>query len=99
VIYGFGNGVRTIVKGTLPLVLFGAEGYATLIGRLGLPTLIAQAAGPAVGALLLARHGTIATLGLLAVLALLNLALSWSLRLGLRGSQPDALEAPSPVSR
>ena len=99
VIYGFGNGVRTIVKGTLPLVLFGAEGYATLIGRLGMPTLIAQAAGPAVGALLLARYGTIATLGLLSVLALLNLVLSWSLRLGLRRSQPSTLEAPSPVSR
>jgi MFS family permease len=99
VIYGFGNGVRTIVKGTLPLVLFGAEGYATLIGRLGLPTLIAQAAGPALGALLLARYGTAATLGLLVVLALLNLVLSWTLRLGLRCSQPDALEAPSPISR
>ncbi len=99
VIYGFGNGVRTIVKGTLPLVLFGAEGYATLIGRLGMPTLIAQAAGPAAGALLLARYGTVVTLGLLSVLALLNLVLSWSLRLGLRRSEPNAREAPSPVSR
>jgi MFS family permease len=99
VIYGFGNGVRTIVKGTLPLVLFGAEGYATLIGRLGMPTLIAQAAGPAAGALLLARYGTVATLGLLSVLALLNLVLSWSLRLGLRRSEPNTLEAPSAVPR
>jgi MFS family permease len=81
VIYGFGNGVRTIVKGTLPLVLFGAEGYATLIGRLGRPTLIAQAAGPALGALVLSRFGVTATLAMLAALALGNLGLSWALRL------------------
>lgn len=88
VIYGFGNGVRTIVKGTLPLVLFGADGYAALIGRLGLPTLVAQAAGPALGAWTLARYGVHATIGLLAALALLNLILSYALRLGLPGAEP-----------
>lgn len=80
IVYGVGNGVRTIVKGTLPLVLFGAEGYAALIGRLGLPTLIAQAIGPALGALVLSRYGVMPTLAMLSVLAFINLALSWTLR-------------------
>ncbi|MGO8915096.1 MAG: MFS transporter [Stellaceae bacterium] len=95
VIYGLGNGVRTIVKGTLPLVLFGAEGYATLIGRLGLPTLIAQAAGPALGAFVLTRYGVMPTLVMLAVLALANLVLSCTLRLALPQDQPTPQKQPS----
>ncbi|HXY99532.1 MAG TPA: MFS transporter [Stellaceae bacterium] len=90
VIYGLGNGVRTIVKGTLPLVLFGAEGYATLVGRLGMPTLIAQAAGPALGALVLSRYGVAPTLAMLAGLALVNLALSYALRIALPRRAPAA---------
>jgi len=68
--------VRGILKGTLPLVLFGAEGYATLIGRLGLPTLIAQAAGPALGAVALAQWGAMPLLAILVALAALNLGLA-----------------------
>ncbi len=82
-LFGLGNGVRGIVKGTLPLVLFGAAGYATLIGRLGLPTLIAQAAGPALGALALARWGPMPTLLVLTGLALANLLLSYAMRIAL----------------
>jgi len=79
-IFGLGNGVRGIVKGTLPLVLFGAEGYATLVGRLALPTLVAQAAGPYLGALTLDRWGVTPTLIAVAALAFLNLALAYALR-------------------
>ncbi len=95
VVYGLGNGVRTIVKGTLPLVLFGAEGYATLVGRLGLPTLLAQAIGPAVGALVLSRCGVTATLAMLVVLALGNLALSYALRIALSSDQGQPHEQAS----
>lgn len=83
VVFGLGNGVRGIVKGTLPLVLFGAEGYATLVGRLGLPTLIAQAAGPAFGAVALTRWGVAPTLLAVTALAFLNLLLAYALRLAL----------------
>jgi MFS family permease len=95
VVFGIGNGIRTIVKGTLPLVLFGGEGYARLIGLLGMPTLIAQAAGPALGALALTRYGTAVTLDMLAALALVNLALSYCLRLGYAPSRAATAEAPS----
>lgn len=33
VLYGAGNGVKTIVKGTLPLALLGSSGYASLPQR------------------------------------------------------------------
>ncbi len=44
--YGLSNGILTINKGTLPMHLFGAQGYATRLGRLALPALVAQAAAP-----------------------------------------------------
>ncbi len=46
VAYGMSNGILTISRGTLPLHLFGARGYATRIGRLALPVMLAQAVAP-----------------------------------------------------
>ena len=48
-----GSGIRSIARGTVPLALFGREGYAVLMGRIAMPTLVAQAASPSVGAWLL----------------------------------------------
>jgi hypothetical protein len=70
--YGAGNGIWSIARGTLPLTLFGPQGYAVLMGRLAMPSLIAQALAPSAGAVLLQRYGQ-ATLAALAGLALLNL--------------------------
>lgn len=44
--YGMSNGVLSITMGILPMILFGAKGYAALLGKLALPVLIAQAATP-----------------------------------------------------
>ncbi len=44
--YGASNGILTIARGTLPLHLFGPAGYATRIGQLALPVILAQAAAP-----------------------------------------------------
>jgi hypothetical protein len=44
--YGMSNGIFTISRGTLPMHVFGPVGYATLLGRLALPSLIAQALIP-----------------------------------------------------
>lgn len=44
--YGMSNGVLSITMGVLPMILFGSKGYATLLGKLALPMLIAQAATP-----------------------------------------------------
>jgi MFS family permease len=74
--YGAGLGLESIAVGTLPLSLFGASGYATLIGRLATPSWLAQAAAPWIGALLLERRGAHATLAVVSGVALVNVALT-----------------------
>lgn len=74
-IYGAGNGVYSIARGTVPLVLFGPDHYAGLVGRLARPALVAQAMAPPLGAFLLVRIGPDALWGLLALLAIINLGL------------------------
>ncbi|MDU0343237.1 MFS transporter [Bosea rubneri] len=84
VLYGAGNGVFSIAKGTLPLALFGPQRYAPLIGRLARPSLIAQAVAPTAGALLLDQADSTWTFAALLLLALLNVAIGaglwWSQR-------------------
>ncbi|MBN8929761.1 MAG: hypothetical protein BGO51_23400 [Rhodospirillales bacterium 69-11] len=53
-LYGMSNGILTINRGTLPLALFGPHGYATLLGWLALPVLLAQASAPTLTAPLVA---------------------------------------------
>jgi hypothetical protein len=64
----------------LPLALFGAERYPVLMGRLALPLLVAMAVSPYLGGLAFQRGGADATLGMLAALALTNVALVIALR-------------------
>ena len=77
--YGAGIGLESIARGTLPLALFGPSGYAKLMGRLAMPSLIAQAAAPSVGALLLEHAGAHGVLAALSGLALINVALACGL--------------------
>jgi MFS family permease len=51
-IYGAGNGVMTIVRGALPVELYGAQRYATISGALAAPALISTACGPLVSSML-----------------------------------------------
>ena len=46
VLHGAGNGILTIAKGTLPLVIFGPGGYGHRQGVLMLPARVAQAMAP-----------------------------------------------------
>ena len=77
--YGAGIGLESIARGTLPLAMFGSDGYAKLMGRLAMPSLIAQAAAPSLGALLLERFGACGALATLSGLALINVALACGL--------------------
>ncbi|MGE5649789.1 MAG: MFS transporter [Bacillota bacterium] len=45
-LYGLGNGILTIVRGTVPQSLFGRENYGAISGALAGPSLLAKAAGP-----------------------------------------------------
>ncbi|KQT78871.1 MFS transporter [Methylobacterium sp. Leaf466] len=75
VLYGAGNGIYSIARGTVPLVLFGPERYAPLIGLLARPGLMAQAAAPLVGAFVLTHGGAEGVFVLLTTLAVANVAL------------------------
>ena len=75
-LHGAGNGILTIAKGTLPLVLFGPAGYGHRQGLLMVPARIAQAASPWVFGICLDQLGAAALwvsagLGVAAFLALL----------------------------
>lgn len=71
--YGGGIGLESIARGTVPLALFGAEGYAALMGKLALPSLLLQAAAPSLGAVLIHRFGTDGALGAIFAAAFLTL--------------------------
>ena len=76
-LHGAGNGILTIAKGTLPLVLFGSLGYGLRQGMLMVPARVAQAFAPLLFGLLLDHWGTasVAATALLGVAC--ALALWW----------------------
>ena len=79
VLHGAGNGILTIAKGTLPLVLFGPAGYGHRQGWLMVPARIAQALAPWLFGLLLDRWGA-QSLWISASIGLLAFASLWLLR-------------------
>lgn len=88
--YGASNGIMTISRGAVPLVLFGPRGYPTLMGRMALPILLSQAVAPMATAPLvglLSAPTIFAAGGAMAVAAMACL---------LAISPPPAASAPSP---
>ncbi len=79
VLHGAGNGILTIAKGTLPLVLFGPAGYGARQGLMMVPARVAQAFAPVLFGMLLDRAGASA-LWLTTLLGLAALAALWLLR-------------------
>ena len=57
IFYGAGNGLLTIARGTVPLAVFGPDGYGARTGLLGAPARVAQAFAPFVFGLLLDAMG------------------------------------------
>jgi hypothetical protein len=54
---GASQGVITIVRGALPLALFGAKGYGAVLGVIATPVLVVNAASPTVFAWIVDRWG------------------------------------------
>jgi predicted MFS family arabinose efflux permease len=46
VLYGIGNGAMTIVRGAVPVELWGRANYGALMGWLAFPSMLARASGP-----------------------------------------------------
>jgi hypothetical protein len=66
------------------LALFGAANYAPIMGRLAMPSLIAQAMAPSLGAVLIQFIGFEAALGTIVVIAVGNVALTLVLAMTVR---------------
>ena len=78
-LHGAGNGLLTIVRGTLPLAFFGPTGYGARQGFIALPGRVLGALSPWLFGLALERHGA-AALWLSAALCLVALACLMMLR-------------------
>ncbi|MFN4143991.1 MFS transporter [Aestuariivirga sp.] len=66
VLYGASNGLVTIAKGAVPLMLFGTKGYGEMLGIISAPNLVLNAAAPLLFALLLGwvpPHGALLIAG------------------------------------
>jgi len=79
-LHGAGNGLITIVRGTLPLAIFGASGYGLRQGLIAILARAMQAAAPVSFAWVLDGYGPRAALGVSAALSLFALAMLLALR-------------------
>lgn len=79
-LYGAGNGLSTIARGTLPLVLFDYRTYGTVVGRLLVPSFVVSAAAPFAYALVIERFGEGAAMRLSLGVAATALAAAVALR-------------------
>jgi hypothetical protein len=87
VLYGAGIGLASIARGTLPLAIFGPERYPVIMGRIAMPSLIAQAAAPSIGAVLLELGGLDGALAMFLAAAAFNVLLVMCLFLMLRADK------------
>lgn len=97
VCYGVGNGLRALVRGTLPLALVPAHAYALVMGRLAQSSLLCQALTPLVCGFILSQWGARSTLWLLAALAVANTALSLRLQWYLKQQPAGGPHAGAPT--
>lgn len=97
VLYGAGIGIRSIVRGTLPLALFDPQIFATLMGRLAAPILLVGALSPLAAAWIIDAFGADLLLFILVALCAIDVALvaaiAWAAarreRLNLSGAPVD----------
>jgi MFS family permease len=89
VLYGAGNGLLTIARGTVPLAIFGPYAYGERTGLIGAPARAAQALAPFVFGVLLDKIGVGGAIVISAGLCLAALAAL----LGLRASPSSAVRS------
>ncbi len=89
---GASQGVITIVRGAVPLALFGAKGYGEVLGLIATPILLVNALSPAVFALFVDRFGWQISLYILLACAVLTWIaielMSWWCERARASSQP-----------
>ena len=83
-LYGAGNGMLTIARGTLPLAIFGPEGYGQRVGWLSVIARAMQAAAPFAFSWMLEALGVRWSLAISAAASLVALGALLALRTGSR---------------
>jgi predicted MFS family arabinose efflux permease len=68
ILFGMGSGLNSIVQGTLPLALFGNQGYGEILGKITSSRLIVSSVTPFIFAFLLEQSGPAAALGVVALI-------------------------------
>jgi len=76
-LYGISNGLMTIVRGIVPVELYGRHDYTTLLGRLARPAFIARALAPFGFTLALASLGQASTTLMLLAISLVATTAYW----------------------
>lgn len=84
ILYGCANGLMTIVRGSLPLAVFGSRGYGELLGTVAGPALAVAALAPVAFSALVQATGPRAGLMLLAALSIGSFAAIGALAIGVR---------------
>jgi MFS family permease len=95
VLFGLGSGLYSIVSGTLPLVLFGSEGYGRRLGMISSSRLLAAAMAPFAFSLVAGATMTAASVALAAVvgvIAVVVFALLWA---STRSALPGEVTTPA----
>lgn len=90
ILFGLGNGMRSILRGTLPLWIFQQRIYAKMLGKLALLPLVAQAATPLVGGFIIDHFSANTFLNVLCILAAINIIPILQLRAVMKGKKLSA---------
>ncbi|MGY2685304.1 MFS transporter [Pseudomonas tolaasii] len=93
VLYGAGNGLRAIVRSTLPLAIVPLKDYAMVSSKMAAPVYFSQAMTPLAIGYLLALTGAEVTVSLLAVLSIATLAVACYLVLSIRHNDSQGKNA------
>lgn len=74
ILFGLSQGLSSIVRGTIPLALFGRAGYGARLGRISAISVAIKSCAPFAFALLIERTGPTFAFGVTGLLAILSLA-------------------------
>jgi MFS family permease len=90
VLFGLGSGLVSIVGGTLPLEMFGRQGYGSRVGWMSAARQFSSSFAPFLFALMMARTSVPVSIGALWVVAVLGVAVFTAICVAVRGRPAEA---------
>ena len=97
VIFGLGSGLSSIAQGTLPLALFGSQGYGERVGQATAFRLVASSAAPFVFAFFMHQFGVSPGLAICVIIGFMA-AISFAFTGQLRRQADETIADPNRVS-